>query len=146
MNFERYKWGGVRHTSADYALFDLQQFRVLPKVKPTEEDKQILHEILSCVYELAPHNKAGKLQEQITRKRILKSNAAEIDVLLDILGICGVLSSDQAPCYAEQFVDIHQRFPLEFTNDRAYPVNRWTASDGIHRKRYEIVFGEIFET
>lgn len=142
LNFERYKWGGVRHTHADYALFDLQEFLKLPKVKPSEEDIIILHEILECVEELEPKNKAGKLQKLITKKKILKSNAQEVDNLLDILGICGVLSSKEYPCYADRFVDVYHRSPPELTNDRDYPLNSWRACDGINKERYKIVFGE----
>ena len=144
LNFERYKWGGVRHTSAEYALFDLQQFVKLPKVKASDRDKELLKEILACVYELESQNKAGKLQQLITRKKVIKSNKSEIDVLLDILGICGVLSSEAAPCYMDEFQDMYHRNPPELTNDRAYPVNRWHVGDGINEKRYKIVFGEEY--
>lgn len=144
LNFERYKWGGVRHTGADYALFDLQEFLKLPRVTPTEQDKEILHDILACVDELEPANKAGKLQKLITKKRILKSNAQEINTILDILGICGILASNENPCYVDKFVDVYQRNPPELTNDRAYPLNHWRVCDGINKARYKIVFGEEY--
>lgn len=140
-NFERYKWGGVRHTKADYALFDLQQFLQLPQPEHTPEDEKLLLDILDCISALEPHNKAGALQKLITKKRIIKSNRYEIDTLLDILGICGVLSSDDAPCYAQKFCGEYERAPLEHANDRAYPINRWKASDGISKDRLKIVFG-----
>lgn len=144
MNFERYKWGGVRHTHALYALFDLQQFLKLPAVEHTMEDEKLLHDILACVYELEPKNKAGVLQKLITKKKILKSNKQEVDTLLDILGICGVLSSDEHPCYAVRFSEEVRRDPPELTNDRSYPVNHWKASDGICMERYKVVFGREY--
>ena len=39
-NFERYKFGGVRHTRLDYALFDLEQFLKLPKVTGAHPAKE----------------------------------------------------------------------------------------------------------
>lgn len=48
LNFERYKWGGVRHTAAEYALFDLQQFVKLPKVKASDRDKALLKKSVSA--------------------------------------------------------------------------------------------------
>ena len=42
LNFERYKWGGVRHTKGQYALFDLEKFLLLPKVTPTDEDIKLI--------------------------------------------------------------------------------------------------------
>lgn len=144
LNFERYKWGGVQHADANYALFDLLQFMKLPKVTPTEQDKEILHEILACIHELEPRDKARKLQKLITKKKIIKSNSSEIDKLLGILGICGILTSKDKPCYAEKFADIYQRNPPELTNDMAYPLNHWRVCDGINKDRYRIVFGEEY--
>lgn len=144
-NFERYKWGGVRHCMAEYALFDLEQFLKLPEVKHTPEDEKILSDILDCVKDLQPKNKSGSLQKLITQRKIIKSNKQEIDSLLDILGICGVLSSEENPCYSEEFRGVYDRNPPENTNDREYPLNWWRASNGINRKRYEIVFEKSLE-
>lgn len=141
LNFERYKWGGVRHTKPEYALFDLEQFLRLPKVTPTNADRTILKSILKSMQELAPSKKAGAYREIITKKKILKSNKSEVEVLLNILGICGILSSKDAPCYCDEFVDVHHRSPIENTNDYAYPVNRWHVSDGVNEKRFQQVFG-----
>lgn len=140
-NFERYKWGGVRHTSLDYALFDLEQFIDLPKVIPNDNDKDILKKILSCVSELEPHNKAGKLRDSIIANKILKCNKDEVSVILNILGICGILANNNHPSYEDRFVDEHLREPLEMKNDFKYPVNRWVASDRINHLQFEKVFG-----
>ncbi|SDY25362.1 hypothetical protein SAMN02910264_01810 [Ruminococcaceae bacterium YAD3003] len=142
LNFERYKWGGVRHTDPTYALFDLEQFLLLPKVTPKDEDIRILKEILSCVSEIKPSDKVGALQKTITSKKIFSSNKSEVQILLNILGICGVLSSADHPCYADKFAPCDgSRDPVESKNDYDYPVNRWYARDGINTDRLKIVFG-----
>lgn len=140
LNFERYMWGGVRHTQGQYALFDLEQFIRLPKVTPTDEDIKLFSDILGCVSELNPDKKVGELQKILTSKKIIKSNKNELQILLDILGICGILSSSDNPCYADSFVDTYGRAPIESKNDFAYPANRWRASDGINKDRMRIVF------
>lgn len=140
-NFERYKWGGVRHTHPEYALFDLEQFLMLPKVTPTEEDWLILKSILQTMEEMPPNKKVGAYRELIAKKKLLKSNKDELEVLLDILGICGVLSGKDAPCYCDCFVDIWHRSPKEHLNDYTYPVNCWYVSDGINNERFRKVFG-----
>lgn len=117
----------------------------MPKVVSTDADKEILRNILACVNELDPKSKAGKLQSLITKKKMLRSNTSELSSVIDILGIAGILSSEQAPCYADKFVDQYSRTPPELTNDRAYPVNTWKASDGINKARYQIVFGEEYD-
>lgn len=140
-NFERYKWGGVRHTSPEYALFDLEQFLLLPKVTPTEADWEILMSILHAMKELPPSKKAGAYRELITKKKLLKSNQSEVQMLLGILGVCGVLSGQDAPCYCDRFVDVWHRAPREHTNDYEYPVSWWHVSDGVNTDRFRKVFG-----
>ena len=140
-NFERYKWGGVRHTHPEYALFDLEQFLLLPKVTPSEEDRAILKAVLHAMKELPSGKKAGAYRELITKKKLIKSNKNEMEVLLSILGICGILSGADEPCYCDRFVDVWHRAPKEHTNDYAYPVNWWHVSDGVNEDRFLKVFG-----
>ena len=139
-NFERYKFGGVRHTSLDYALFDLEQFLKLPKMVPSNEDKIILKRILDCVYKLEPKDKAGKLRDSILKEKIFKSNKDEISVILNIFGICGILASKEYPSYEEKFVDEYDRTPVEHKDDFSYPINRWHASDDINYDKFEEIF------
>ena len=143
LNFERYKWGGIRHTQLEYALFDLRQFLKLPKVTYTQEDVRILRNVLGCVSKLDGTDKAGKLRDVLVREKVLKSNRDEIEVLLNILGICGILSSDAAPCYRDKFADEYDRAPVEHTNDFAYPVNRWRAADGVNWGMFYKVFPSL---
>lgn len=143
-NFERYKFGGVRYDSIDYILFDIEQFLKLPKVTPNDNDKKILKRILQCVSKIESSDKAGKLRDMITKEKIFKSNKNEISGILDILGICGVLSNDEFPCYEDKFVDEYCRSPIEHKNDFMYPINRWRASDGINYTKFEKVFGYKF--
>ncbi len=140
LNFKRYKFGGIRHTEVNYALFDMEQFLKLPKVIPTDEDKIILSKILDCVNKLESNDKVGKLRDLILKEKIFKCNKDEVSVLLDILGICGILASKEFPCYEDKFVNEYERSPIEYKNDFEYPVNRWKASDGINYKKFEKVF------
>lgn len=146
LNFERYKWGGIRHTQLQYALFDLEQFLLLPKVSATKDDMQILKKILDCIQKLEPKNKAGKYRDYIVKQKIIKGNKNEISVLLNILGISGILSSKEYPCYIDEFtIADGSRDPVEYNNDFSYPVNRWKASDGINTDRFKAVFGINYE-
>lgn len=146
LNFERYRYGGVRHTKLNYAIFDLEQFLKLPKVEPTEADKRIFREILACVGALAGSEKVGKLRDTISKAKIFRSNRNELSVLLDELGICGILAGKEAPAYDEYFANEYERSPVEHTNDFAYPVNRWHAADGINTEKLKEIFGDGFLT
>lgn len=144
-NFTRYKFGGVRHDHLHYALFDLTQFLLLPKATPSSEDVKILQKILNCIKDLEPHNKAGKYANYLTKQKIIKSNSDEINTLLNILGISGILSTEKDPCYGDKFTPTNERYPLEHTNDFSYPLNRWHAKDGVNSKRFDIVFAKAIE-
>lgn len=145
-NYYRYKYGGgfIGHSNINYALFDLEQFIKLSKVNPTDEDKRIFAEILSCVKHLNSSDKAGKFRDMISKAKIFKSNKDEISALLDILGICGILTSNDFPSYDVYFANEYERDPVEHKNDFAYPVNRWHARDGINTEKLIEVFGEDF--
>lgn len=145
-NYERYKFGGstIGSIHINYALFDLEQFIKLPKVAPTEEDKKIFADILSCVDCLGSSDKAGKLRNTISTAKIFKCNKDEISVLLGELGICGILACKNFPSYDVFFANEYQRDPIEHYNDFVYPVNRWHARDGVNVQKLTEVFGEDF--
>lgn len=140
-NFHRYKFGGRHHTDVQYALFDLQQFRKLTKVTPTETDRAMLRGILSAIGELPLRKKAGAYRDLLVKKKIIPSNRFEISSLIDILGLCGVLSTAEHPCPDVEFRGAQGVDPSEIRSDIAYPVNWWRASDGVNEERFERVFG-----
>jgi len=111
-NFERYKWGGVRHDYLDYAVFDLENFNTLPKVTPSDEDIKILKRLLKTAEELEPNDKAGALLKAIQKHKIVSSNKSELQILLGILGMCDVLSSKEHPGYISGFRNVYERAPL----------------------------------
>ena len=145
LNFERYKWGGVRHLFLDYAKFDLEEFIKLPKVVPTDEDIRLLRSILSISQKLPLKSKAGKYVKQICSEKVIKSNTTEVGTLLEILGICDVFNSHKAKGFLYCFTaDNGQRDPVELTNDTGFPLCHWHASDGINLSALNEVFGLAF--
>ena len=140
-NFHRYKFGGRTYSDPTYALFDLQQFLKLPKVTPTERDRAMLREILQTIGELPPSKKAGAYRDLLAKKKIIPSNRYEISSLVDILGICGVLSTVEHPCPDVEFRGAAGIDPPEIRSDIAYPVNWWRAHDGVNEARFSKVFG-----
>ena len=144
-NFERYKWGGVRHDKLSYAKFDVEQFTKLPKVEYKHEDLQILSLIFNQIKSLPATAKAGGYSRLITSKKILKSCKSEIDIMLGILSMCDVISSTDNRGYLYGFANaIGDRDPVEHSNDYAFPLNRWKARDGINFDAAIEVFGIDF--
>lgn len=130
LNFERFKWGGVRRADIAYVAFDLQQFRLAPRLEPTADDRQLGHTILATLNELPPGITTAQAAAQI---RCVKGNKAEREVLLDILGICGVLDTADHHGYAEEFVPWSARdLPSRRFVDGTYPACWWTADEGVN--------------
>lgn len=140
-NFERYKFGGRNHNQVQYALFDLIQFLKLPSVTPTETDRAMFREILGSIQELEPRSKAGAYQELLVKKKIIPTNRIEISSLIDILGLCGILSTTEHPCPEVEFRGYLGIDPPEIHSDIAYPVCWWRARDGVNEARFRKVFG-----
>lgn len=140
-NFERYKFGGRNHNQVQYALFDLTQFLKLPKVSPTETDKAMLRELLGCIAELEPRRKAGAYRELLLKKKIIPSNKIEMSSLIDILGLCGILSTAEHPCPEVEFRGYLGIDPPEIRSDIVYPVCWWRAENGVNEARFLRVFG-----
>lgn len=149
LNFERYAVGGVRHNCLEYAIFDLEEFLKLPEVskEEVEEGRQLLLKILHCMDDLDEIAKVGKYRDYLVKQKIIKSNRNEIDVLMNILGISGILSGKECPSYYEKFTPNtgSEREPKEHKNDFAFPVNHWRVRDGVNKKMFQLVFGFDYE-
>lgn len=90
LNFERIKFGGVRHHNALYNLLDLQllQKELIPK--PTEADIRTFKEILSFTSQSAHGNTASKLRDSLSA--VYKSSKNERHTLIEILACAQILS------------------------------------------------------
>ena len=140
LNFERYKWGGVRHEKPEYIIFDLEQFNLLPPVEPTSEDIELMQGILDCIRSCEPNASARDLVKKLVGS--FKSNKAEREILLQILGYCGVLECKTYPSYFESFV---------YTDDRKtrssfwpYPICWWRGRDGLREDVLRYYFPQLF--
>ncbi len=132
LNFERFKWGGVRRDDLTYVWLDLQQFAGADPTPATPSDRAAFEALLDEFAAAAPGTTPPKVARTLLRG--IKSNKAERSVLLDILGVCSVLQTPEHYGYAEGFVRAEDRVlpPLRFV-EQAYPVCWWTAEDGVDR-------------
>lgn len=138
-NYWRYKFGTCR-SQLDYVLFDLEQFIKLPAVVPRAEDIEILKRILGCVDYLNGGDRVTKLEKAVIHEKLFKTNKYEVSSLLESLGVCGVLTCAEYPCFEERFITFREARCLQ-RNEYDYPVNMWCAWDGINEERLFKVFG-----
>jgi hypothetical protein len=139
LNFERFKWGGVRHLDPLYISFDLDQYSKTEKIVPTQKDYEILNEIILTINEIPPEGKIRDLEKALSK--VIKSNKEEREVLLQILGFCSILAPKKYPGFINQFIPFAEReIPDHYKNDWAYPVCWWKGRDGVNVTALKLIF------
>ena len=142
LNFERFKWGGVRHLHALYATFDLEQFQMLPPICVSPEHISLFKELIAHIAHAPAGTSSAQLQAHLPKA--LKSNKAERDTLIGILGIAGILHSSEHHGFLRAFVQADERkLPGRRFIDMAYPACWWSHADGIDHEAIETWFGHL---
>jgi hypothetical protein len=131
LNFERHKWGGVRHTSPHYIALDLQLFAKEERVAPTDGDYTVLRAILNAAKSMSPSARLGDLEKSLSK--LLPSNSAERRILIGILGYAGILVDPNRPDFRLQFVaELDRQQTPWHKDDWPYPVQWWNGSHGLN--------------
>jgi hypothetical protein len=145
LNFERHKWGGVRHLDPLYAVFDLQQFRTIERLVPKPEDVALLNELLTSLDSVPDETSAAKLQKAVPLS--LRSNKAERDVLIGILGLASILETSDHRGFLHEFVPADGReLPDRRFVDMAYPACWWVGKDGVNWEAADQWFSHLCPT
>lgn len=142
LNFERHKWGGVRHDLPEYIGFDLRLFGELRELVPTETDWSMLQALLRVAGAQPPEARPGDLAKAMSG--LFPANEAERRVVMAILGYAGVLSPATRPSPFDVFVAAGERdTPPSAKNDWQYPVSWWRGRDGIRADAISFWFPEV---
>ncbi|MFT3878628.1 MAG: hypothetical protein QM703_03090 [Gemmatales bacterium] len=142
LNFERFKWGGVRHDKLYYATFDLQQFKLLSIAKPTATDVKALKSVIKTIESVPDKTTSGQLEKHLSP--LFNSNKAERNVVVQIFGYCGILETSQHRGYSTSFVQYKDRIlPGRHWCDMNYPACWWKRSDGINHNAVNHWFGHL---
>lgn len=130
LNFERIKWGGVRHNQPAYIAFDLQTLRSTSRPSSEPGDFAILRAIIDMARSMPPTARLGDLDKALAKT--LASNGAERRTLIGILGYAGILIDPTRPDFRQKFVPSFQREHTPWhKDDWPYPVQWWKASHGV---------------
>ncbi len=142
LNFERFKWGGVRHGSPLYAALDLDLFARSAPCKPIADDVEALRRLLQTVRGVPLATTAAELQRHLSP--VIRSNKSEREILIGILGLCGILATGEHPGHFPRFVPHAKReLPARRFVDMAYPACWWRGADGLNDKAIEFWFGHL---
>ena len=141
LNFERHRWGGVRHLDVAFLWFALDRFAVESVPTPTAEDHGLLTAILDGLRDLPASTTLTQAEPVL---RLLRSNKDERCTLLEALAIMDVLASPGHPGFLHRFVDEqHRELPPKHFMDRGYPGEWWQAGDGIDEETVAELFPHL---
>lgn len=142
LNFERLKWGGVRHLKPYYAWFDLAEFRKLPSAEPTTADRDTLKRILDVSASQPSNARANDLEKAIAD--LFPSSKDERRNVLQILGYCGILQPSDHPTFFQNYAHMNDRAqPIEHKNDWSFPILWWRGSDGVNTSAVGFYFPRL---
>jgi hypothetical protein len=142
LNFERLKWGGVRHLHPYYAWFDLAEFRKLSPAKPTANDRDVLKRVLDIASSQAVDARPGDLEKATAG--LFPSSKDERRNVLQILGYCGILQPVGHPTFFQNYAQMEDRAqPTEHKNDWSFPFLWWRGRDGVNSKAVEFYFSNL---
>jgi hypothetical protein len=145
LNFERHKWGGVRHLDVLYAAFDLELFSNEKCAEASTTDFELMRKIVEIVEQADAKARPRDLVKKLGE--ILSSNQYERTILLQILGYCGILQPKDRTGYFEEFSNWAyssnvQNLPAR--SDWNYPVCWWRGADGLNRKALNYYFPNLY--
>ena len=133
LNFERFKWGGVRHDQLAYIGLDLSLLSRLGSVRPSDADYLMLTEILASVRKMPSSGRLKDLSKALAG--IFPSNEYERRTLISILGYCGILTDPERLDYRTAFPACDQREHTSYAKDDwPYPVRWWTGCIGVNEE------------
>lgn len=142
LNFERLKWGGVRHDHPQYIAFDLGIFATLDGIMPSREDYLILRSIFEAAKFLPSTARLSDLERALSN--VLPSNNGERRALIGILGYAGILVDPGRPDFRSKFVSCADREETPWSKDDwPYPVQWWNGSCGLNQSAVDEWFPDL---
>ncbi|MEU6018301.1 hypothetical protein ABZ826_31035 [Streptomyces sp. NPDC047515] len=127
LNFERIKWGGIRHDHLEYIWFDLEQLSKSNIPDPTPEDIAILAALLEVIEKSRPTDHPGALVKNLAP--VITSTKDERVQLIEILAGAGVLRR-------------RRRDLTVGTRGDWRLVGEWRGEDGYDKSAVEALFGQ----
>lgn len=136
------------HIISEYIVmicFYLQQFNKLEYIKPKILDFEIFNMILEKIQNFEKEGTIGKLEKEISKIKVFKSNKYQRVSLLEALGFCSILETEKYKGFYPNFIPWNKRNEGHIRNDWQYPVQFWKGKDGINKKALDFWFGNYKE-
>jgi len=138
LNFERFKWGGVRHSQPLYALFDLSRFEIADR-RRNPQQSELLVRILDTAANAPSDCRPNGLVKLIAP--FVPGSDAQRRTMIDCLGYAGILQPKPYPGFFDGY-PTYREYPGS-KNDWAYPAVWWRGADGINLKAVSFYFPNL---
>jgi hypothetical protein len=135
------KFGGVRCDDTFIIGYCLEKFIEIEVPEPQQADFDIFNNLIETIIKLDTKEKPRDLEKKMSK--ILKSNKWERELILDQLGVIGLLETKEHKGYFETY-NLHQE-PHPSWNDWVLPIVWWRGKDGINWEVYDYYFGDYPE-
>ncbi|SNQ44780.1 hypothetical protein [Cellulophaga lytica] len=135
--------GGLIGTDIQNYYCYLSEANKLEVTQPTESDFRIFSEILTILLEADEKDTVKKtVQSKIGKIKGFKSNAEQRQALLETLGYCSILETDEHKGFLEYYTNFASAPKKTHSSDWNYPVDFWLGKDGINKEAFKFWFGE----
>ncbi|MDG9670606.1 hypothetical protein ONV78_22905 [Hahella sp. CR1] len=139
LNFERVKFGGVRHLKPVYIWLDLQLFTNESIPEPTSKDIDLLKKLIDEISHLIE----GNLSSVEKSLKLPRSNKDERRGLISTLGYCGILKVPGYPCFHEEYIESCNRDESrQIRSDWPFPTGLWKPKYGVNEKSVKFWFSD----
>jgi len=137
--------GLISHSLLIYYYYLLETNK-LEVTQPTESDFRIFSEILTILLKADEKDTVKKtVQSKIGKIKGFKSDAEQRQALLETLGYCSILETDEHKGLLNNYINLATAPTKTHSSNWKYPVDFWLGKDGINKEAFEFWFGEYPE-
>ena len=141
LNFERHKWGGVRHSQPSYIAFDLERFIAESHNTSRDLDSRLLRSLVATIESMDVGAKLSDLVRAL--KTVASANDAQRRTVIAILGYAGIVRIPDRPGFFKSFTRVADREQTPWhKNDWPYPIQWWKGGQGIDPEAMQFWFGQ----
>lgn len=139
LNFERNKFGGVRHLRPTYINLDISLFSKMVVPKPTKSDVEILKSIIASLAALTS-NKISDAEKAI--KNSMQGNKNERVNIIATMGYCGILNIPNYEPFYKSYISVSERAHSNYSkSDWPFPADLWLPVYGLNQEAIQYWFG-----
>lgn len=142
------KAGGIPAFSLEFCIVLLTEFNKLTNnvIEPNNTDISIFTEIMNHLVEASSQETLKKdIVRKIKKIQLFHTNKTQTQCLLQTLGFCGILETEQHKGPFHEYVNLGLAPKKSHNSDWEYPVDFWAPVDGINREAFRFWFGEYHE-